>query len=260
MTRAKKQKIENHYKEPLSKSSNHLGGYSRRAGDASVDVKNKVIAAIQETGKKYQLFQKDIANLIAISKVESGFNPDAAAQGKTTSASGVFQIVDKTVEDAITRLSGKPRALGIKLGVYDRFDYRSNIEYGIAVYLDKKAKARSDDIREIYKKWHTNPKVYTPYLEQLRKDSQEYEEKLKKGLPILVSEKDSTLGVILVIEETRSGRNQQFLDRFTGEVMNREVLVAHIQAGHYPHYKIASIAGLATPVSKPDESVKNNLG
>ena len=43
-----KSKIENHYLEPLSKSPNHLGGYSRRAGDASIEVKNKVIATIQE--------------------------------------------------------------------------------------------------------------------------------------------------------------------------------------------------------------------
>lgn len=254
-------RILSHYSDPISQEPSHLGGHSRKAGDASIEVKNKIIVAIQEATKKYGLSQQDTANLIAIAKIESGFNPDAAARGAGTSASGVFQITDETAKDAMTRLNGKPRGKGIKLGPFNRFDYISNIQYGIAIYWDKKQKANSDDVGDIYKKFHTNSKAYTPLLDSLRKDSQLYQDRLKEGLPIIVSEEAHVGGArVVVIKESDSGRNERFLDQLSGHEMSREELVARIQAGEYPDYKVVLINGLDTPVSKPDGITENNLG
>jgi len=162
----------NHYKDTLDTSVGRVAGKSRKAGDATEEVKVKVIDSIKQYGREYGLSVKDIANLIAFAKVESGYNPDAAAQGDWTSASGVFQITDSTAADVKKRLSGKPRVNGIDPGAYDRFDYVSNIKYGIVVYLDKKARAKSDDAYEIYAVWNSNPEEYEKYKDQLKKDAE----------------------------------------------------------------------------------------
>lgn len=99
--KAKKEKVVNHYADPLSNAPDRIGGKSRNAGDASVETKNAVLVEIQRAAKSYDLSMQDTANLIAFAQVESGFNPDAAARpikrkGKQTSAAGLFQIVDKT--------------------------------------------------------------------------------------------------------------------------------------------------------------------
>ena len=124
-------------------------GNSRNPGDVSSSVKEIVKQQIINTAEKANLSETDIANLLAIAEHESGFNPDAAS--KTTSASGVFQILDSTAKDAINRLNGTGLVNSYTFsGNYDRFDIDSNIKVGIAVYLDKKRIAGSDDIREIY--------------------------------------------------------------------------------------------------------------
>ena len=255
----KVQKDLSHYKDPLPDIPGRIGGYGRKAGAASVEVKNIVIAEIRRAAQKHGLTKKDIANLIAIAKVESGFNPDAAARGKETSASGVFQITDKTANDAIVRVAKKPWGLGIKLGSYERFDYQSNIQYGIVVYLDKKQRAKSEDVGDIYKQYNSEEKEYAKYLGTLREDSAKYLEALEKGIPITVSEIDFPYPIV-VLQENKTGRNEVFQDTLSGHTMTREEFVQQIQAGKYPHYTVAVIHGTPTPISKPDKIKENNLG
>lgn len=163
-----------HFNDPISTDRARSGGFSREAGDASDEVKQKVIDAIVARSRGHGLSAADAANLLAIAKVESKFNPDAAARGSHTSASGVFQITDSTARDARERLSGKPRINGHQLGSFDRFDLNSNIEYGVAIYMDKKAIAQSGDVADIYRAWNSNPAEYANYLGQLRRDSSKY--------------------------------------------------------------------------------------
>jgi putative chitinase len=77
-----------HYFDPLQGA----GGNSRRWGDASRGVQSRVVAEILTQGAK--LPRSDLAFALAVAKVESGFNPDAAAG--TSSASGIGQFIDKT--------------------------------------------------------------------------------------------------------------------------------------------------------------------
>ena len=235
-----------------------------------------VLAEIQRAAKSYGLSLRDTANLIAFAQAESGFNPDAAARpikkkGKQTSASGLFQIVDKTAKDALVRLSGTERVLGIKLDKHMLFDYQSDIQYGIVVYLDKKRVAQgSEDVLEIYAAWHSEiykdgkvRKGFERIIKQLEEGSKTYLEYLEQGIPITIDKIvafQAHTAPVIVTQESATCRNEQFLDVKTGQTMTRTEFVAAIQAGKYPDYRIAHMAGLATPVSKPDKVKENNLG
>ena len=56
------------------------------------------------------------------------------------------------------------------------------------------------------------------------------------------------------------GRNELFCDLSNGNIFDRESFVSAIGNGEYSGYTIASIDGLATPMSKPDGVTSNNLG
>ncbi len=64
---------------------------------------------------------------------------------------------------------------------------------------------------------------------------------------------------VIVIEESKTGRNELFIDTFKGTVMDRSSFVSLIESGEYPGYQIATINNVATPVSKPDGTASNNL-
>lgn len=66
-------------------------------------------------------------------------------------------------------------------------------------------------------------------------------------------------GRLTVIQESDSGRNEQFRDNRTGQTMSRAELVRQIEAGNYPNYHVREINNVKTPVSNPDSSEANNL-
>ena len=65
---------------------------------------------------------------------------------------------------------------------------------------------------------------------------------------------------IVVLKENETGRNELFCDLSNGDIFDREGFVASIGNGKYPGYTVASIDGLATPMSKADGVTSNNLG
>ncbi|TDN69125.1 transglycosylase SLT domain-containing protein [Paraburkholderia sp. BL10I2N1] len=83
-----------HYRLPIDTSPGRIAGNSRRGGDASKGAQTKVIDFLVQKGRQYHLNREDIAMVLAMTRHESGFNPDAAAG--TTSASGLGQFVDQT--------------------------------------------------------------------------------------------------------------------------------------------------------------------
>jgi hypothetical protein len=66
-------------------------------------------------------------------------------------------------------------------------------------------------------------------------------------------------GRVRVIQESETGRNQQFRDNRTGTIMSRAEFVRQIEAGNYPNYHVREINNVKTPVSNPDSSEANNL-
>ena len=65
---------------------------------------------------------------------------------------------------------------------------------------------------------------------------------------------------IIVLKESETGRNELFCDLSNGTVFDRKSLASAIESGEYPGYLVASIDGLATPMTKPDGIASNNLG
>jgi putative chitinase len=100
-----------HYNQPLE--SGGIRGNSRLWGDASFETQNAAINQILEVGKKSKLTNRELAFALSVARVESGFNPDAAAG--TTSASGIGQLIDSTAE-----------RLGVKSE--KRFDLKENVQ------------------------------------------------------------------------------------------------------------------------------------
>ncbi len=64
---------------------------------------------------------------------------------------------------------------------------------------------------------------------------------------------------IAVTSESASGRNLRF-DTPNGENLSRQKLAQEIRAGQHEGYHVRVIHRLATPVSNPNRSLKDNLG
>jgi len=65
---------------------------------------------------------------------------------------------------------------------------------------------------------------------------------------------------VIVVAESKTGRNIRFKDISTGEIMSRREFVHEIESGLYPDYQIRRINGVKTPKSKPNATTKDNLG
>ena len=104
------------YDQPLNLDGG-IHGYSRNWGDASTATQTAVMKKILDYSE--DLSSEDQAILLGIARIESGFNPDAAAT--TTSASGVFQFLAST---------GK----GFGLSPDNTFDADANIAAGVRLF------------------------------------------------------------------------------------------------------------------------------
>lgn len=83
-----------HYATAIDRAPGRPAGNSRIAGDASNAVKLASVNAIVRASRSAGLDLDDTARVLAFARVESGFNPDAAAG--TTSAAGLGQFIDGT--------------------------------------------------------------------------------------------------------------------------------------------------------------------
>ncbi len=83
-----------HINEPLNTTDGRPAGNSRVWGDASYETQQAVIDTLILSGKQSGLSNHEIAYVLAMTEVESGFNPDAAAG--ITSATGIGQFINST--------------------------------------------------------------------------------------------------------------------------------------------------------------------
>lgn len=132
-----------HFNDPIPKDGQPHGN-SRRHGDASLEVQAQVIDTIVAECHKRGFSREDTAHVLAIARIESGFNPDAAAG--ESSASGVGQFIDKT-----------GAAYGLKNS--NRFDLNDNVKALVDHFEDNKnlAHARGKDVAWVYKFHHDGP-------------------------------------------------------------------------------------------------------
>lgn len=150
-----------------------LSGNTRRWGDADLAVQLEVMKKVLSYSRELPL--EDRALLLAIVRVESGFNPDAAA--RSSSAAGIFQIIRGNWEN----LSLRPQTV---------FDVDQNILAGIRLFkenirlLDRRNPTLSGDDRLalLYALHHDGPslnaggetiarKEILPYMDRFRRIS-----------------------------------------------------------------------------------------
>ena len=133
-----------HYREPVDHSPGRLSGNSRVWGDASPEVQSRMIDTLIESSRNAGLTPRETAHVIAIARVESGFNPDAAAG--TTSASGLGQFIDQTGRH-------------YNLSNQNRFSPEAQADALVAHFIDNRnlAVSRGQGEEYIYKYHHDGP-------------------------------------------------------------------------------------------------------
>ncbi|SFG74762.1 Murein DD-endopeptidase MepM and murein hydrolase activator NlpD, contain LysM domain [Duganella sp. CF458] len=133
-----------HYKEAVDHSPGRLAGKSRIWGDASLEVQKAVIDKLIAAGKGAGMNVRRVAMLLAMVKIESGFNPDAAAG--TTSASGLGQFINDT-----------GRAYGLNNS--NRFDVNASVKAVVKYFLANEKLATKNKKPDVwvYKYHHDGP-------------------------------------------------------------------------------------------------------
>jgi putative chitinase len=129
-----------HYNNPIDHTPGRPAGYSRDAGGASAQVQMAAMDELIASSERAGLSPHETAYILAIARLESGFNPDAAA--KTTSAYGLGQFTNDTAKDyKVSAANG---------------DLRRQADLLVTLYQDSAAKARAYGQGEdhIYKYYH----------------------------------------------------------------------------------------------------------
>lgn len=148
----------------IDKQPNEISGNSRIHGDVSPTNQALVIDLLVEIGVRYKLTYRELAYLLLLVRVESGFNPDAAAG--TTSAAGLAQYTEATVVEATKPVYSK-YFLGFDLDLSDRnvFDAQRGAYGALLSFLICKKRAEKyfpDNVEDnIYlfhhEGWYFNP-------------------------------------------------------------------------------------------------------
>lgn len=149
-----------HFNKPIPDDGNPHG-FSRRPGDASPEVQKQVIDSLLKECADRGLSKQDAAYVLAIARLESGFNPDAASP--SSSAAGIGQFIDRT---------GKAYNLDDK----NRFDIDANSKALVGHYLDNKALVKSQGLGQehIYKLHHDGPTADSGGLELAKRQVMPY--------------------------------------------------------------------------------------
>lgn len=83
-----------HYYDPIEGCDLRACGRSRDWGDASEAVQRASIEELRSAAQRASFSLREQAFVLAVARVESGFNPDAAA--RSSSATGLGQFIDAT--------------------------------------------------------------------------------------------------------------------------------------------------------------------
>jgi len=139
---------ESHFNDPIEHYDGRAAGDSRLWGDAPEDVQEHAIEAVVAASALFGLPQRETAHVLAIARVASGLNPDAA--DPESSRAGLAQFDDATAERH--GLTGEAR-----------FDLEANAEALVRAFIEAKklSQRRGGGGREletlIYKTIHDGP-------------------------------------------------------------------------------------------------------
>lgn len=204
-----------HYHAPIP-NDGKLHGWSRNPGDAPDHVRAATVTAIIEECKSRNLSKPDAALVLAIARLESGFNPDAA--NPTSSASGIGQFIDKT-------------ASHYGLDAAKRFDLHAGAKALVDHYIDNKALAasRGQGADFIYKYHHDGPSANSGGMALSRNEVMPYAKAYVKS------------SALERFDDHSHGASKNLTDR--------AVAAAHAVKSHTQEY-----AGTHTPAPKTPET------
>ncbi|QKN79816.1 LysM peptidoglycan-binding domain-containing protein [Scandinavium goeteborgense] len=156
-------------------TSRKLRGNSRTTGDADKEIQDTIIDMIITIAVRYSLSYKEISYILLTTKVESGFNPDAAAG--TTSAAGLAQGTVGFIKDALTQSED---ILGFQLDLRNQkiFDAENGCYAVIYSFLLNKSKVMESYTSDQSEYWewlyllhHDGAYSLGKYLDGTRKKS-----------------------------------------------------------------------------------------
>lgn len=173
-----------HKKPDIDKPAGALAGRSRVWGDASEQVQDRIIDILVEIGVRYKLAYRDIAHLLLFCRVESGFNPDAAAG--TTSAAGLGQYTAATVEEAAKdHISKKRLGFNLDLSGDEVFDAERGA-YGVVLsYMICKERA----IKYFGKDWERHAYLFHHESWYLKPTPERMSSKAVRDVQAIISSK-----------------------------------------------------------------------
>lgn len=85
---------QSYFAQPIMENDLGINGRSRSWGDIEQQKQAQIISTLVYEGARAGLTREETAFLLAVTRVESGFNPDAASS--LSSASGLGQFIDAT--------------------------------------------------------------------------------------------------------------------------------------------------------------------
>lgn len=195
--------------------------------------------------KKYKKLPKD--NNGKINELAEGFEDNDVDALRHAYVSGVFtQEYGEYLADLFGRLNEKFPGGGVS---------SSNSELSMNMDLWNNSVGR-----KYGKKTKSREKLFTLLLQALKRgefiidlsDPRKY-----KGAGVI---KENVSGLVIVLEESKTGENLTFYDLSKKTTMNKGEFVASIKNGEYPQYEIRNIDDQETPASIRDGIVFNNLG
>jgi len=68
------------------------------------------------------------------------------------------------------------------------------------------------------------------------------------------------LGKVVVVKESKKGKNLLYFDINESSLLTRDEFLSAIVSGKYSRYEIRKIKVEDTPISKKDKLISNNLG
>ena len=111
----------------------------------------------------------------------------------------------------------------------------------------KKTKSKQELASQLKKALERGELIITPA------DSRKFKGNISQYLP-------NSERPLVVIDESKTGRNQRFVDILTGRIMTLEKITQEIHNGDYAGYYLSNSGQILAPASKPDKTTVNNLG
>ncbi|MFN8369571.1 MAG: hypothetical protein U0T83_02975 [Bacteriovoracaceae bacterium] len=183
-----------------------------------------------------------------INDLAAGFDDNDIDALRHAYVSGIFtQEYGETAADIFARLNEHRPGGGISSSNSENSKNMDLWNNQVGRKYGKQSKTKKDLFKNLMKALKEGELIIDPEIDQ-RKYS---------GNPEITGD---LKGAVIVLDESKKGKNKIFFDLNKNLVMKKNEFVAFIKNGDYPNYEIRLVRGDNIPVSKKDPFTSNNLG